>query len=120
MIKFDASKLKELKQVADEIGDMTMLTDLVKLFIETVPAQMNDVIASQKEQDTVKIKEIFHSMKSTSGTLGLMALQEECLKQEMKAKAGDLITESEIKEIEVRISDCIKFLLELESKEFNF
>jgi len=63
----------DVKQVASRLGlDEDDIYDVLELFIQTVPSDLMKMTTAFNKRDTAKIGEAAHSLKGSTGTLGLM------------------------------------------------
>jgi PAS domain S-box-containing protein len=83
-IIFDANSLMEKIS-----GDKEFFEELVNLFIEDTPKQLESIRNAYESKDMVNILHIAHTIKGSSGNFGASRLQNAALLLEQTAKTGD-------------------------------
>lgn len=73
-----------------ELLDRDTMRDVIRLFVESVPARLETVAQGIASADTAAIATAFHTMRSGCGQLGAHPLEEVCFVAERAAKSGDL------------------------------
>jgi PAS domain S-box-containing protein len=94
---YDLSKLEKIGN-----GDKEFVTEMVKLFVDQVPADVTRIRDAYSRNDFVRVKEIAHKIKPAIDNMGISSLHEEIRKIELIAlekpqspELGQLIKELE-------------------------
>ena len=80
--------LKELDGLEGDEG-RPLVVELAELYLRTTPERLVAISQSFHGGDLASIGRIAHSLKSSSGNLGLVGVQTICMKLERAATAGD-------------------------------
>ncbi|MBI5589545.1 MAG: Hpt domain-containing protein [Deltaproteobacteria bacterium] len=85
----------DVKQVASQLGlEEDDIYDVLELFIQTAPSDLTKMATGLNKQDTVQIGEAAHSLKGSTGALGLMDISNHAqliMKQSREKNIEDLI-----------------------------
>jgi CheY-like chemotaxis protein len=104
---YDLSKLEKIGN-----GDKGFVTEMVKLFIDQVPADVNQIRAAYSRNDFTAIKAIAHRIKPVLDNMGIASLHQEIRKIESVALDGPHSPELDelIKELETVITLVVEEL----------
>lgn len=83
--KFDRAALLERLG-----GDETILTEIVRVFLEDAPGQFQAMQEAAASGDAVVLRRLAHTMKGAAGTVGAARLQQAALVLEQAVVAGDM------------------------------
>lgn len=78
---FNESRLNELKELEIDIGKK-IVPDLVQMYVHSTDELFARTPDLWREQNLIDLERMFHSLKSSSGNLGLTAMQTECARIE--------------------------------------
>ena len=67
-------------------GDKEFVKELFRLFVDDCPQKLQEIKGAIDRKDFSKIAEIAHTLKSSSGNLGITAMYKLCLEIEKQAK----------------------------------
>ena len=85
----------DIKQVASRLGlEEDDIYDVLKLFIQTTPSDLNKMSTGLDRQDPIQVGEAAHSLKGSTGTLGFMDISNHAqliMKQSREKKIEELI-----------------------------
>jgi CheY-like chemotaxis protein/HPt (histidine-containing phosphotransfer) domain-containing protein len=79
-----------LAMLAEDLGGDTVV-DLVETFIELAGDMVSDLVAFDRDKDCRRMAELAHSLKSSSASLGLLAVQYQAEALEKAGLAEDMI-----------------------------
>ncbi|MGH9561551.1 MAG: response regulator, partial [Terracidiphilus sp.] len=94
-------------------GDRELLDELVRLFVESSPAAMQEMRQALNERDAHCLDRLAHTMKGSSGSLGANRVSEAALVLEMRARSGALENAGEL--IDSLQSELDRVLPEMEA-----
>ena len=84
----------DVKQLASRLGlEEDDIYDVLELFIQTAPSDLMKMTTGLNKQDTVQVGEAAHSLKGSTGTLGLMDISNHAqliMKQSREKNIEDL------------------------------
>ena len=84
-----SEEIIDLKDVLERVqDDRELLLELLDIYQEDFVSKRQALEVAIIAKDIVKIKEIAHSMKGSSGNISAKPLYAECLKLELLAKEG--------------------------------
>lgn len=90
-------EIVDLKDVLERVqDDKELLLELFDIYQEDFVAKRGALEEALKSQDLVKIKEIAHSMKGSSGNISAKPIYANCLAIEQMAKNNNMAGISEI------------------------
>jgi PAS domain S-box-containing protein len=69
--------------------DLDLLQDLLQEFLRNAQQQTSDIVAAAATQDTAKLADAAHTLKSAARSVGALALGELCQSLETTGRAGD-------------------------------
>ena len=69
-------------------GDKSFITKMLKLFLDTVPATLNELTASSKKSDWQQVSKLAHKLKSTIDSMGIAELKPEIRAIEANGKSN--------------------------------
>lgn len=76
----------------EEIGGDSLVQELIAMFRDDAPQRLTEAKTAAQAADAVTARRAVHTLRSTSGQLGLASLSAVCAQMEDLAKAGDLAT----------------------------
>jgi two-component system sensor histidine kinase/response regulator len=94
-------------------GDRELLEELVRLFIETSPASMQEMRRALNAKDTKQLDRLAHTIKGSSASLGANRVSQAALVLEMRARSGAIENAGEL--IDALQKELDRVLPELES-----
>lgn len=100
-----------------EIGGNKLVAELINLFLEEAKMtvlKLNEAIKDNKQE---VIGQIAHKMKSSSGSLGLSDLAEQCFKLDSKRREGAEILSSDVEELIQKIELSNRMLLDYKKQK---
>lgn len=74
-------------------GDRSFVTKMVQLFLDTVPATLNDIDQSLKAKEWAALGRHAHKLKSTIDSMGIISLKQDIRSIESNGKAGTNLDE---------------------------
>lgn len=80
---------KRIHQIKD-IGDESLLREILELYIQDLDQFLTDVLAAQKRKDFQQIFECSHKLKGSSANVGVVAMTNACVVLEQHAKAKNI------------------------------
>jgi HPt (histidine-containing phosphotransfer) domain-containing protein len=84
-----SEEIIDLKDVLERVqGDKELLAELFDIYQEDFVVKRKALGEAIASQNIIKIKEVAHSMKGSSGNISAKPLHAACLKLEMLAKEG--------------------------------
>ncbi len=93
------------------IGGKDLVFELIHLFLEETLEIIQKLNQAVKKDQQEEIGQIAHKLKSSSGSLGLFGLSEQCFKVESKCRTGDRISSLEVEQIILAIQSGRDHLL---------
>ncbi len=107
----------KIESVAGESRDA--LIELIKLFLEFVPKQVDELLMYLEKEDAFQVSETAHKLKPSFDTMGLKALKERALLVEKTAKQDGLsdLVRNKILEIKSGMDKVVLVLKDFLSKE---
>jgi HPt (histidine-containing phosphotransfer) domain-containing protein len=87
--RIDRQKIEELFQF-DVENDDTLLQDLIRMFGESFPERLQGMKNALTSGNWKELTRFAHTLKSTSGNLGLSEIQEHCSRLEALAPQGQM------------------------------
>ena len=81
--------MAEMRQILGDI-DMEMIAELAPLFVDDFPPQLAAAERAIAASDAVRLKEIAHTLKGSSGSMGIKRFSELCYDLEMVARSSQL------------------------------
>ncbi|NES74569.1 MAG: Hpt domain-containing protein [Okeania sp. SIO1H4] len=82
--------IENIRQEVQIEGEADLVTDLIDLFIEDTPQQLLAIKEAIDNSATKTLKKSAHSLRGSSGNLGVVRLAEISAILEQKAKAGTI------------------------------
>ena len=76
-------------------GDPEFLAELVDAFVADIPAQLEAMRSGAAGGEAETVTRAAHTLKSSSASLGALALAEACRALEAQARGGDLVDADE-------------------------
>lgn len=91
----DMEVIEELLDLGDG-GDPELLVDLIRMFLENAPSKLESILDGVSEGDWEKVERAAHSLKSSSGNLGAVDLQDcaDLFQVASRKEAADRLEES--------------------------
>ena len=80
----------------DEAGGMALAHSLIRLFLETAPAQLAEIESAARAGDARAVGRLAHVLKSSSANLGAHTLSEHYRELERLASAGSIQADAEL------------------------
>ena len=103
---FDTAHAREITE-----GDMDFLKELIEIFKGDCPERLTEISAAIKEKDFKALNETAHSLKGSSGNLGLTRVYELSCTLEKMGKAENIEGADEsLKELEEEIQRFNSFV----------
>jgi len=95
-------------------GEPDLVAELVELYINDTQARLTEIQTALKEKDTQALQIVAHSLKGSSGNLGIRRMAEICvvLEENLKKNSWDK-AEAQVSELE---SEFLRVRQVLESK----
>ena len=69
-------------------GDKTFIVKMLKLFLETVPASLNELISATDRCEWLELSKVAHKLKSTIDSMGIAEIQPSIREVESNGKTG--------------------------------
>ena len=109
----DMSVLDSFCKLQDD-GEPDLVAELVELYINDTQARLTEIQTALKEKDTQALQIVAHSLKGSSGNLGIRRMAEICvvLEENLKKNSWDK-AEAQVSELE---SEFLRVRQVLESK----
>ncbi|MEM7042556.1 MAG: response regulator, partial [Pseudomonadota bacterium] len=85
----DPAALDRIREMAGSKGD-GLLTKVIGRYLEKTPELMADLTAAAQRSDYDQVRQIAHSLKSSSANLGAVSLSEQCKEVETACRAGEV------------------------------
>ena len=91
----DPAVVAELRRAQEDFGNPGFIGELVALFRTRTPEKLDRVRVALGAGDAVTVREVAHSLRSSCGMLGAMAMSGACARMEDAAARGDLAAAAE-------------------------
>ena len=91
---FDHAMLAQFKELMGSDGD-EMMAELITLFLEDTPKQINTLEQSLKPADPEQLRQTSHALKSSSASLGALGISALCAELEAIGKQGSTLGAAE-------------------------
>lgn len=116
---FDPKYVNDLKML-EQMSGKKIIPDLIKMYEKTAQEFLVQVETCIKNDNYTELQRVFHSMKSSSGNLGLVAMQKICAEGEKACKdtsaGASHFFADEIKKIASNVPDKLIQALEVLKK----
>ena len=86
----DQAFVTRLKQL-EGAGRPGLLATLVKIFLRDTPPRLSSLHESLEQRDTARLEAVAHSLKSSSASLGALAMSTLCADLQVAAHDGDVV-----------------------------
>ena len=111
---FRSKILKDLAIIGDQFNDSNLLIDVIDIFIEQAPVQIEELSAALHRKDIETAAFHTHKLKTSAGVVGSEILQKLCLKVESLLPYSIQATAATVIMIQNEIGlECIKIQNEL-------
>jgi HPt (histidine-containing phosphotransfer) domain-containing protein len=93
-------------------GDESFIKKMVALFVQTVPKNVDDLVAALKKEDWDQVSKLAHKLKSTIDSMGINSLKTVIREVEAFAKQKELLEKvpALVEKIVVIVNKCIEQL----------
>ena len=81
--------LEGLRDLQEE-GEPDILKELIELFLEDVPSQLEALREAEEREDAKSVERTAHTLKGSSGNLGAVRMAAVCAELEGIGRSGDL------------------------------
>lgn len=78
-----------LGALADELGDDTILAEVLAAYLQELPVRREAIAAAAGAGDAETVRTVSHTLKSSSAALGALALSAACADMEQLGRSGD-------------------------------
>ncbi|MCG8454698.1 MAG: response regulator, partial [Holophagales bacterium] len=85
----DRRKLAQLRQLDDGLASGSLASQVIALFLDTVPGQLEDLRLAVQEGDRHRWRKVAHSLKNSSSTLGAEAVAAACQELEELSRLAE-------------------------------
>lgn len=105
------------KELMERVGgDEDFAKEIIAIFMEDTPSQMEKLNLALKENDPVRVKHQAHTIKGSSANIGARGLTDTAFKMEMTGKDGDIDSARDLMEkLEKEFEKLQRILSEPES-----
>ncbi len=114
-------KLELIRQLDDNTDNEPLATQVISLFLDTVPGQLKELQRTIHEKDLYSWRRVAHSLKNSSSTLGADRVSATCLSLEQLARSSQDPNAARIQAIPIldRLSREVEHALSALSAEKN-
>jgi HPt (histidine-containing phosphotransfer) domain-containing protein len=93
-------------------GDEAFMAKMIRLFIDTVPQNVKELLAATNTQNWEQVSKLAHKLKSTVDSMGIKCIRDDIRQVESDAKENKNLHSipSTVQKIDSVIHDCVEQL----------